>query len=280
MGAGHAHAHGSPLGFTGERVLPDDPDWAWCFQAHKFGYDDLAARVPPGARVLDVGSGEGYGVDLLSRKATLVMGCDYSFEAVAHARTRYGTERKAWLVADAQRLPFGPGSFDIVSSLQVIEHFRETDEHLRGVALALRPDGFHYCATPNIDQMGAQEADNEFHLRDFTAAELRADLERHFAEVEVVGMFYDGSSPRVQAMRAAEAEEERYRPKLARTEHLLARLPGPARVRLRPLLRRMFGIPIMDADAARNAITAADYVAREPAEESFCLIAIARAPRS
>lgn len=280
MGHPHLHAHGepsSPLGFTGERVLPDQPEWAWCFQAHKFGYDDLLARITPGARVLDAGCGEGYGPSLLATKASLVVASDAAFEAVRHARERYGTHRLAWVVCDAQRLPFAAGSFDVVSSLQVIEHFTDTASHLRDVARALRPGGWHYVATPNIALMSPEEAANEFHLRDFTVGELRAALAERFGAVELLGMFYLETSPRVRAMREAEAREERDRPKLARSERLLARLPGPLRVKLRPVVRRLLGIG--DANAARNAILAEDFEARAPAEESFCLIGIARDPR-
>lgn len=275
----HLHIHGdpsTPLGFTGERVLPDEPEWAWCFQAHKFGYDDLLGRITPGARVLDVGCGEGYGVELLARKASLVVGCDYSFETVAHARAKYGEDRKAWVVSDAQRLPFAPGSFDVISSLQVIEHFTDTVGHLTGVARALAPGGWHYVATPNIEQMSEEEAANEFHLRDFTVEDLRTALAARFEEVEVLGMFYREDSPRVRAMRAAEAREERDRPRLARSERLLGALPGRLRVRIRPLVRRL--LRIEDANAARNAVLAEDFEARGPAEESFCLIGIARRP--
>lgn len=281
MGAGmhHHHDHGSPLGFTGERVLPDQPEWAWCFQAHKFGYDDLLARIEPGARVCDVGCGEGYGAALLSSKASLVVATDVSDEAVTHARRKYG-DRIAWVVCDAQALPFRAGSFDVVSSLQVIEHFRDTDAHLTCVARALRPGGWHYCATPNIDLMSPEEADNEFHLRDFTAPELHDAMAGHFGRVELLGMFYVESSPRVRAMRAAERDEERYRPKLARIERIVGGLPGPLRVRARRALRRLLGVPATDADAARNAILAEDFEARAPAQESFCLIAIAREPRA
>ncbi|MFA5890561.1 MAG: class I SAM-dependent methyltransferase [Actinomycetota bacterium] len=269
----------SPLGFTGERVLPDEPEWAWCFQAHKFGYDDLAARILPGARVLDVGCGEGYGAELLARRARLVIACDYSFEAVSHARARYTDARVRWVACDAQRLPFAPGSFDVVSSLQVIEHFADTAAHLAGVARTLVPDGWHYVATPNIDLMSEAERDNPYHLRDFTVPELRRVLTEHFAEVEILGMFYREESPRVRAMRAAEADEDAVRPKLERAERLLARIrPTALRVRLRPLVRALTGVPRVDADAARNAVLADDFEARAPAEESFCLIGLARRP--
>jgi ubiquinone/menaquinone biosynthesis C-methylase UbiE len=278
MGHDHMHAHGSPLGFTGERVLPDQPEWSWCFQAHKFGYDDLLARLPAKADVLDIGCGEGYGASELALRAASVTACDYSPDAVRHAANKYGRAIR-WSVCDAQRLPFGDHLFDVVSSLQVIEHFTDTDAHLADVARVLRPGGWHYCATPNIDNMSPEEADNEYHLRDFNAADLHAAMIKHFHEVEVLGMFYREDSARVVAMRAAEADFARTQPKLEIVEKLVSKLPGPLRVKARPLARRIAGVPRIDFNAARNAIRAEDFQARAPAEESFCLIAIARGPR-
>ncbi|MCA1830729.1 MAG: class I SAM-dependent methyltransferase [Actinobacteria bacterium] len=276
----HDHGDGSPLGFTGERVLPDEPEWAWCFQAHKFGYDDLAARTRAGARMLDVGCGEGYGANLLGRDASWVVATDASEETVRHAKEKYRRDNLAWVVCDAERLPFADRSFDVISSLQVIEHLRDTDRHLRDVARVLRADGWHYVATPNIDKMSDAEKDNPYHLTDFTAAELRRGLDTHFEEVELVGMFYREDSPRVQAMNDAERNDDEIRPKLDRVENVLAKLPTPVRVKMRPLARALAGVPQQTADEARNAILAEDFEARAPAEESFCLIGIARTPRA
>jgi SAM-dependent methyltransferase len=286
----HVHEHGrshgvdptSPLGFTGERVIPDDPKWAWCFQAHLFGYDDLAKRIPKGVTALDIGCGEGYGAAHLAGRARLVVTGDVAFDAVKHARDRYRGGNIRWVVFDGTRLPFRSDAFDVVSSLQVIEHFAGTDEHLGDVARVLRRDGLHYVTTPNIDLMGEAEKDNPYHLRDFTAQQLGEALTRHFEDVSLEGMFYVEDSPRTQRMQAAEANEERLRPRLRKVEAMLARLPGALRVRLRSLVRRMAGIhewPLPEAESARNEIVAADFFAGEPAEKSFCLIGVTRKPR-
>ncbi|MCA1832474.1 MAG: class I SAM-dependent methyltransferase [Actinomycetota bacterium] len=279
----HAHHHhdepGSPIGFTGERVLPDIPEWAWCFQAHLFGYEDLLRRLAPNAHVLEIGCGEGYGAARLSTKAAEVVATDVAPDAVAHARSKYLRKNLTFVTSDAKKLPFADHSFDVVCSLQVIEHFTDTDVHLSEVARVLRPGGWHYVTTPNIDKMGEAEKENPYHFRDFTALELQHALERHFADVTLEGMFYVEDSPRYRAMQQAEAKEARLRPKVKAIEKTVARLPGAVRVRARAPLRALIGVhtwPLPEAEAARNAIRAEDFYAGTPAEDSFCLIGVAQ----
>lgn len=279
----HSHVEGtSPLGFTGERVIPGDPKWAWCFQAHLFGYHDLARRLTSKpALLLEIGCGEGYGASVLSRHAGHVIAGDVAADAVAHARDKYHGPNVSWVVFDAQKLPFADGAFDATCSLQVIEHFPDAEAHLDDVVRVTKPGGLHYVATPNIDNMGEAERDNPFHLRDFNAGQLREVLEARFTDVVVEGMFYVEDSPRYRRMAEAEAEEERMRPKLRRVEERLAKLPGALRVRLRPLARRLAGVsgwPLPEAELARNAILAADFRCGPDAEASFCLIGAGRTP--
>lgn len=283
----HDHAHGgvegtSPLGFTGERVIPGDPKWAWCFQAHLFGYHDLARRFSPKPeRMLEIGCGEGYGASVLSQHAGHVIAGDVAADAVAHARDKYHAPNISWVVFDAQKLPFADGAFDATCSLQVIEHFPDAEAHLDEVVRVTEPGGLHYVTTPNIDNMGEAERDNPFHLRDFNAKDLREVLEARFTDVTVEGMFYVEDSPRYRRMTEAEEKEERMRPKLRRVEERLAKLPGAVRVRLRPLARKIAGVaqwPLPEAERARNAIIAADFRAGPDAERSFCLIGVGRTP--
>lgn len=276
----HQHAHGStPLSFTGERVVPGEPGWEWCYEAHRFGYEELASRIPSGARVLDVGSGEGYGTGRLAIDASFTVGLDYAFEAAAHAAARYGSPNLAFVVADAQRMPFRNDSFDVVASLQVIEHFTDTTAHLRDVARVTRVTGFHFCATPNIALATPEEAANVWHVQDFAAQDLEVAMRAAFDEVKLLGQFYVEESPRVRAMREADAATALSGTTRSRIEGFLAWLPGPVRVRVRPVLRRLLRVPLVDPDAVRNRITADDFVLGSPASESFCLFAIARRPR-
>jgi 2-polyprenyl-3-methyl-5-hydroxy-6-metoxy-1,4-benzoquinol methylase len=77
-----------PLQLTGERTLPDVPEENYWFRRHLAVYDWISQRVG-GLRVVDMACGEGYGADVLARRAASVVGVDANPEAFEHARLRY-----------------------------------------------------------------------------------------------------------------------------------------------------------------------------------------------
>jgi SAM-dependent methyltransferase len=255
------------------------PDGSFMFQCHLFGYRDFAARVDPGARVLDLACGDGYGSAVLAARGCTTIGLDLDGPLLAESARKY---RGATFVAgSALRLPFADESFDAVGALQVIEHLVETDDLLREIARVLRPGGSLYVTTPNIDKLPATASKefNPHHLRDFTPAELRADLSRYFVDVELYGQMLDESLPRARRLLDAAQAEWRVIDRVGSVERIVRRLPGPARVRLRRLLLKAAGVPhwpIPEAEAARAEIRAEDFRAAEPADASGNTIAIAR----
>ncbi len=74
---------------------------------------DLAASLPAGAKVLDVGTGPGYLPAYLARQRPDLDlgGLDFSYAMIRRAHKRHPGLKK-WLVADAQALPFPAGVFD------------------------------------------------------------------------------------------------------------------------------------------------------------------------
>ena len=81
---------------------------------------DLAGSLPPGTRLLDVGTGPGYLLGYLARERPdlSLWGLDFSPDMIRRARSRHRAmaPRAAprWLVADACRLPFPAGVFEHV----------------------------------------------------------------------------------------------------------------------------------------------------------------------
>jgi ubiquinone/menaquinone biosynthesis C-methylase UbiE len=79
--------------------------------------NDLAVSLPPGTRLLDVGTGPGYLLGYLARDRPdlSLWGLDFSPDMIRRARPRQRAmapqAAPRWLVADACRLPFPAGVF-------------------------------------------------------------------------------------------------------------------------------------------------------------------------
>ncbi|HEX9694812.1 MAG TPA: class I SAM-dependent methyltransferase [Actinomycetota bacterium] len=178
-----------PLPLTGERTAPGIPEENYWFQRHVVAYE-WAARRTAGRRVLDAGCGEGYGTQILAATAGEVVGVDLEAGVVERAAARYPSAR--FEPADLEALPYPDASFDAVVSLQVIEHMRSPVDFCGEAARVLRPGGEFLCATPNRITFSPRGIRNAFHTVEFSPAELRAVLARHFTVTEMLGTFHAG----------------------------------------------------------------------------------------
>jgi SAM-dependent methyltransferase len=117
-----------------ERVRPDAPE-------HLAALAAAVARLPaPPAVALDLGTGTGAGALWLARAfpEARVTGLDISEAMIERARAKLPAElsgRVEFVVADAERLPFANGSFDLVTQISVPVFFDE-------VARVLAPGGY------------------------------------------------------------------------------------------------------------------------------------------
>ncbi len=180
-----------PLILTGERTLPGIKEENYWFQRHLVAYRYLLPLVR-GKRVLDLGCGEGYGTDLLASVASQAVGVDLAPEAVYHARHTYRRSNLRFLYMDIYDLKLEDGSFDVVCSLQVLEHLREAERFLEEARRVLRPGGLCVLTTPNrlIISPGRDTPINPFHIVEYDYREFRRFMERYFSRVEVKGVFH------------------------------------------------------------------------------------------
>lgn len=103
----------------------------------------------PGLRILDIGCGAGANALELSAFGA-VTASDRSLDALAFVRSR-GVERV--VAAEAPRLPFADGSFDVVTAYDVIEHVEDDSGFVRELARVLAPGGtlaVHVPAWPSL----------------------------------------------------------------------------------------------------------------------------------
>jgi 2-polyprenyl-3-methyl-5-hydroxy-6-metoxy-1,4-benzoquinol methylase len=178
-----------PLQLTGERTLPDVPEENYWFRRHLVVYEWIAERVA-GRRVVDLACGEGYGSDVLARRAETVVGVDANPEAFAHARLKY---TRPGLTFERDMIELWTGDVDTVVFLQTIEHVQDPDavlEHLRDL---IGPQGVAYVSTPNLLTLagpGAEKSGNPWHVKEYRAEEFRALCAAHFGAVELYGLFH------------------------------------------------------------------------------------------
>jgi O-antigen biosynthesis protein len=173
--------------WTGERCVP------WAGEA-SIAYEHFhrylwAARLLAGRRVLDLGSGEGFGAAMLAREARAVLGIDVDPLAVEHARENYGRAGLEFDVGSALDLSaLAAGSFGAVVAFEMIEHVSEHERLLDEVARVLAEDGLLIVSTPDRERYSAAAGQvNEFHERELTVAEFRALLGSRFEHVALWG---------------------------------------------------------------------------------------------
>jgi SAM-dependent methyltransferase len=197
---GSPSAQGTTLPLTGERTVPDLAEENYWYRRHEAAYRWLLPRCA-GAVVLDAGCGEGYGADLLSGVADLVVAADYDGPSVRHVRTRYPAVRP--VRTNLVVLPVGSGRVDVVANCQVIEHLWDQEAFLAECRRVLRPGGTLLLTTPNrlTFSPGQDTPLNPFHTRELAADEL-ADLVRAADfDVDFLGGLHHG--PRLRALDAA-----------------------------------------------------------------------------
>jgi len=175
-----------PLELTGERTLPDVPAENYWFRRHLAVYEWIAERSA-GLEMVDMACGEGYGTDVLARRARRVTGVDANPDAYEHARAKY-TRPGVRFARDLIETYVQP--CDAVVFLQTIEHVKQPEQvlsHFKAMAPTV------YVSTPNVLTLapeGADKSDNPWHLREYRAREFRALCERVFDRVELYGLFH------------------------------------------------------------------------------------------
>jgi len=109
----------------------------------------LVRDICRGKKILEIGVGDGYGMQYLADAAGAYTGVDIDSARLSRAKSKYGLHHA--LVMDGLRLGFKPCTFDVVLCFHIIEHIPEATvrKFLQEVKEVLRPQGLFICATPN-----------------------------------------------------------------------------------------------------------------------------------
>lgn len=146
---------------------------------HRHATEDLLRTVASlGVRtILDVGCGSGDNLEALARDDRYVLtGVDVSEQALARARRR--VPRATLGMLDAQREAL-PQTFDLVMSLQVVEHLLDDVSAIRN--MAKMTGRFLLVATMQGRMRTSELAIG--HIRNYSEVELRRKIEAAGAEI-------------------------------------------------------------------------------------------------
>jgi len=100
-------------------------------------------------KLLDVGCGIGYFLEVAKRKGWEVYGTEYTDEAVAICEMKGINMQKGKLNPANYNLE----QFDIITSFEVIEHINNPNEELYNFNQLLRSGGLVYVTTPNFNSL-------------------------------------------------------------------------------------------------------------------------------
>ena len=163
---------------TAERVSREITD-NYVYQRSRLAYVE-AAKIVSG-RVLEIGTGTGYGIDIIAPCCESFVTLD-KFASEATTKLPSNVEFKE---ATVPPLPFADESFDYVVSFQVIEHIDDDKEFVREIHRVLRKGGKFIVTTPNRPMSLTR---NPWHIREYTEQQLRDLLAADFSSIEAYGV--------------------------------------------------------------------------------------------
>ncbi|MHC5066683.1 MAG: class I SAM-dependent methyltransferase, partial [Planctomycetota bacterium] len=158
-------------------------------------------HVPPGGKILDVGCAAGYFLRVMRDAGHEVYGVELSAPIAKHAIEHLGEDHihVGTLESAAEAEGFEPGSFDLVTFWDVIEHVPDPQALLRQAAAMLKPGGSLIIETQNVDSRFAgllgrrwHHYKHEEHIYHFSPRTIERLLEQGGFEMTELTSAYGG----------------------------------------------------------------------------------------
>jgi SAM-dependent methyltransferase len=111
--------------------------------------DHVRSRLSPGAKVVDLGCGEGYLTYALRREGIQCVGVDVSATVVERARRRFGQDD--WFHTVDELADKGTQEADLVIAAELLEHVAHPVDLVNDAVAMLKQGGTVLMTTPNRD---------------------------------------------------------------------------------------------------------------------------------
>lgn len=154
--------------------------------------------------VLEIGSGEGYGLKQLAPKSNTYTAIDkYDTPIDPSLKEKYTI---TFLQTNVPPLSgIADNSMDIVVTFQVIEHIKNDKEFVKEIYRVLKPGGKLVLTTPNIKKSLTR---NPWHIREYTLTQMQDILSIRFSQIDIKGVF--GNEKVMAYYQANKASVEKY----------------------------------------------------------------------
>ena len=168
---------------TAERSSHLDPSENVIFQRHMIAYKEASKYIS--GTVLEIGCGEGYGINELARFSKKYIGVD-KFDTYISDELKKNNDIIFHKMEIPPLLNIEDNSIDFVVTFQVIEHIQKDKFFLQEIHRVLKPGGKLLLTTPNKLMSLSR---NPWHIREYTPAEMKNILDKYFNQNTVNGVY-------------------------------------------------------------------------------------------
>ncbi|HYF68994.1 MAG TPA: class I SAM-dependent methyltransferase [Ohtaekwangia sp.] len=163
---------------TSEQIPSDNPIHQRLYKAYIIAENFIHGDV------LEVGCGEGRGIDVMLPKAKHFTAVDKIVPVITELQQKYPTATfKSMNIPPLNGL--ADNTYDAIVSFQVIEHIQDDKLFLREIHRVLKPGGIALLTTPNRKMSLTR---NPWHIREYLPEELKLLAESIFREVKLKGI--------------------------------------------------------------------------------------------
>lgn len=169
---------------TAERVSQKDNSDNYVYQRSLLAYLEAAKLIY--GKVLEIGTGSGYGVEIIAPQTEEFVTVDKFETDIVHSDAFKNNNVRFIQMNIPPLLNIPSDTFDFVITFQVIEHIPKDSEFLKEINRVLKKGGKLIVTTPNKKMSITR---NPWHVREYTVEELKQLLNRYFSDVKPLGVF-------------------------------------------------------------------------------------------
>lgn len=253
---------------SAERTSANQKSFLPTFYQHQKVYD-FSKKYIKDKDVIEIGCGTGFGAYNLSQFAREYMALDKDTYSIVENRRIFKRKNLKFVARDLYN--FSPKKkYDVVISLQVIEHFEDVHEYLRKLISLLKDKGILVISTPNGRIQSYNE--NPYHYKEYTDRELSSLLSPFFHSIKLYGLHGN------KVVRFYESQRKKKVLSVLNRDFLKIRMILPRKVRqiffdLATTVTRTF---LMKSNLNTLKITTKNYIITNETRNAIDLLAIAK----